>query len=296
MLGKKPVGLHITDLCIYIDENVYRTDLTEAEKDTIFNYLYWIVRSLCSAKGYLKYEQDLDDFATFFAEQLYNRYFNPKQFTDPPALEKIKSVLNYIKPILKGRLINWQQQEKFSEVWEPEHDREKYSAGNFIDSVLFKEELKSRVEHSKRGELERDVLDEIKDIPDLVYKICKQTKFSTDKLILYRLYISCLLTFINHLTFTQEVQSILDEKKATNKLTQNYLNKVKEKELDDTKIILWHLKDEMQDVVRVLVHKIKIDFLEEIAYIQKTYEVPDYATGSFLTVVDGKGRLMHENN
>ena len=296
MLGKKPTHLHITDLCIYVDENIYREDLTEEERDRLFSYLYWIIRSICSAKGYLLYEKALDSFATFFAEQLWSRYTNPRQFTNPPTLEKIKSVLNYIRPIIKGRIINWQQQDSFSEVWEPEQDRDKYSAGNFIDSILFKEELKSYVECSKRKELERDVIDEIKDLPNLVYKVCKQTKFAVDKLTLHRLYISCLLSFINHLTFFKETEDIIDEKIANEKLNRSFIDRAKSKEIDENEIIVWHLKDEMKEVIRVLVHRIKLDFLQEIAYIQKTYEVPDYATGSFLTVVDGKGRLMYENN
>ena len=88
-----------TDMCIYIDKNVYRDDLTEDETNTIFEYLFHIAKMLAYKAKYFNKAEYYDDFALYFASSVYFRLTNKKQFeiepeTNEPKLTQVKSVLN----------------------------------------------------------------------------------------------------------------------------------------------------------------------------------------------------------
>ena len=104
MLFKRPKDLQIVDMCKIVDKLIQQDEWTEKEKDDIVRYLYFIVYSISKKKKYFYNTNDCDDFSIYFAEQLYYRFTNREK-----GLDKVKSCLNYIKPILYGRILNWQQ-------------------------------------------------------------------------------------------------------------------------------------------------------------------------------------------
>lgn len=54
--------------------------------------------------------QYYDDFAAYLATQLYFRITNPKQFDENSKVQKIKSVLNYIKATIYPMKVNFEQE------------------------------------------------------------------------------------------------------------------------------------------------------------------------------------------
>lgn len=106
MTYKKPADVTYTDMCIYVDENVYRDDLTEIEQEQIYIYIYHICYMLACKGKYFKTFEDYDNFALYTAAKLYARLIDARQFEDPPKLNKIKSILNYAKNTLYGMKVD----------------------------------------------------------------------------------------------------------------------------------------------------------------------------------------------
>lgn len=109
-------------MCIYIDNNVYREDLTDAENTLIFEYLAQIVNMLAHKYKYFNKNAYYEDFALYMATELYLRLKNPKQFkfdkNGKPQLPRIKSILNYAKKTLYPRKVDFEQKH-YSQVLSP---------------------------------------------------------------------------------------------------------------------------------------------------------------------------------
>lgn len=94
---------------------------------------------------------------------------------------------------------------------------------------------------------------------------------------------SCLLSFINNITLNNKAKQLLCDRKKKKTDTDYFSVKLYQKEIDD-KIILWHLDESYYDFVKVLLNRIKIEFIREIVYIQDSYKIPDYITGSIFCI------------
>lgn len=86
----KPKGMKYTDLCIYIDNNIYKPN---CDINLIFQYMYIIAYMLASKAKYFTNLDDYDEFAYYLALAAY------KRMTDKDKVP-IKSVLNYMKSIM----------------------------------------------------------------------------------------------------------------------------------------------------------------------------------------------------
>lgn len=92
--------------------------------------------------------QYYDDFAAYLATQLYFRITNPKQFDENSKMQKIKSILNYMKSIIYARKVMFEQ-EHYSQVVTPstEEDDVEYDVHySFSDMLSESVDELSRVE------------------------------------------------------------------------------------------------------------------------------------------------------
>ena len=46
MLYRKPENLKFVDMCIWIDNNAYRQDLSEQEQEQLYEYIYHVTKML----------------------------------------------------------------------------------------------------------------------------------------------------------------------------------------------------------------------------------------------------------
>lgn len=102
--------LKITDMCKYIDANIYKETFDE---ELIFKYLTTIIKSLALHKGFFKNIQDYEPYSLMTATRLYLRLTDKRQFLpndNPNKLDKVKSVLNMIKSLLYPCKIDFQKQ------------------------------------------------------------------------------------------------------------------------------------------------------------------------------------------
>ena len=284
MLFKRPKDLRIVDMCQIVDRLIQQDEWTEKEKDDIVRYLYFIIYSISKKKNYFHNVNDCDDFSIYFAEQLYYR------FTDRvKGLDKVVSCLNYIKPILYGRILNWQQNDKFIELLEDCNSTEKYNLGRYIDPIAYKEQIKDEIDLNDRFELEKSIFSEINNLPKVVNRVCNLTQFKNDKSISNNLYISCMLSLINALTLNIKLEETIQVKKENNTLRDSYLIENRLKNINNS-IILWHLDDTYKDTVKVLINRVKVMFSEAIHNIGKKWEVTPEILDAMISMSGGEFR------
>lgn len=284
MLFKRPKDLRIVDMCQIVDKLIQQDEWTEKEKDDIVRYLYFIIYSISKKKNYFHNVNDCDDFSIYFAEQLYYRFTSRDR-----GLDKIVSCLNYIKPILYGRILNWQQNDKFIELLEDCNSTEKYNLGHYIDPIAYKEQIKDEIDYNGRDVLIKSIKSEIESLPKLVKKVCSLTQFKNDKVITNNLHISVLLSLLNGITLVSKLEENIKQKRENNTLRDNYLIENRLKNINDS-IILWHLDDTYKDIVKVLINRVKVMFSESLHNIGRNWEVTPEILDAMISIGGGEFR------
>ena len=104
--------------------------------------------------------------------------------------EKIKSVLNYTKATLYPMKVDYQR-ENFAQVFNYNNE-DKYE--DFINNT------KATIQTDYSADLYETLLDTIKLLPKVIRDIINETPYRNEVLISERLYMSCLLSFINSMT------------------------------------------------------------------------------------------------
>lgn len=244
MLWKKPNDLKYTDLCIYIDENVPKIvnpgEFPEIE-NTVYNYLWLLVKALAIKKCMFTEFQDYDGYAFYSANRLFfalrKNQLNQGKTIKGKLIRPIKSCLNYTKALLYPMKIEYQR-ESFREIIEEEFVSKKF------DAFAYKEQLKGQARmHSNVDRQFRSYLvDAITQHSSLLDDILSKSPFNESTPEYKNLKISVLLTSL-HILRTK-------------------------KKLDPTAptIILWHLPKSMSSYTRVLLKEfftaIKLEIMD----------------------------------
>ena len=148
MLFKKPNNMKFTELCMFIDENVPKIvnpgENPELE-NTIYNYLWLLVKALAIKKCMFKNFDDYDMYAYYSANRLFlalrKNQINQGKTIKGKLIRPIKSCLNYTKALLYPMKIEYQR-ETFKEIIEEEFVSTKF------DAIAYKEKLKSQARES----------------------------------------------------------------------------------------------------------------------------------------------------
>ena len=243
MLFKKPSHLKYTDLCMFIDENVPKITNPGENPDlenTIYNYLWLLVKALAIKKCMFKNFQDYDMYAFYSATRLFTalrkNQLNRGKVIKGKLIRPIKSCLNYTKALLYPMKIEYQR-ESFREVIEEEFVSTKF------DALAYKEQLKNQarggaeVTHVFREYLQDTVLQSSKLLEDLLQK----SPFNSSTPEYKNLKISILLT---------SIQILKNKKKLHTSSTQS--------------IILWHLPKSMANYAKILLKEFFMVLKREI--------------------------------
>ena len=222
MLFSKP-NIKYTDMCIYVDDIVNKDEPTEQELNKCFEYIYHIGFMLAHKHKYFNKSYYYEEFAIFLAtEVMYRLFFNPKlnevDENGEPYLTRIKSVLNYMKAVIYGRKVEFEQQNYSQQL--SKHSEE----SNF--SYAYNEDLYKSLK-------ETDVTLYLNSLSTTVKHLVYTNNFyKNDKLLMKNIYISCLLTVLNGLTFTKQSKN------------------------REEALILYHLDDEFRDYIKILANKV----------------------------------------
>ena len=253
MLFKKPNDMKYTDMCVFIDQNVPKIinpgENPELE-NTIYNYLWLLVKALAIKKCMFKNFQDYDMYSYYAANRLFlalrKNQLNQGKTIKGKLIRPIKSCLNYTKALLYPMKIEYQR-ESFKEIIEEEFVSTKF------DALAFKERLKDNARASTGvnhhfGEYVRDALKKSNYILD---KVLQKSPFNSSTPEYQNLKISILLTSIQ----------VLKTKKKLVASPQS--------------IILWHLPKSMSNYTRVLLKEFFMALKLEIIDCYKEADLSD---------------------
>lgn len=244
MLWKKPANMKYTDMCIFIDKNVPNI-VTPGEnpelENTIYNYLWLLVKALAIKKYMFTDFQDYDGYAFYAANRLFfalrKNQVNQGKVIKGKLIRPVKSCLNYTKALLYPMKIEYQR-ETFREVIEEEFVSKKF------DAFAYKEHLKeeARVSVGVNRQFENYLKDTIFQCSCNIDNILLKSPFGPDTPEYQNLKISILLTSLYTL-------------KSKKKLNYNPQG-----------TILWHLPKSMSNYVKVLLQEffttLKLDIID----------------------------------
>lgn len=257
MTFTKPVDLSYTDMCIYIDENIYKDDYDE---NLVYQYLYHIMYMLAKQSSLFTKHQYYDGFALFAATRIYLRFTNRKQFElkpdGTPKMDKIRSVLNYAKNVLYPLKVDYQQSEYCQNITNKSEDNFTYDYSNAV---------KNAVNGLYLVEFEVTMNDICKTCENFL-NITPYKKGSAEWL---NVYISVMLTFLNWVTLRNKSVRRIKHLESTVRLKDSHINRSFEQE-KECEPILFHLDSAMADYITVLTRHLKHIVAKDLSSILQT--------------------------
>ena len=253
MLWKKPANMKYTDMCIFIDENVPKIvnpgENPELE-NTIYNYLWLLVKALAIKKCMFTDFQDYDMYAFYAANRLFfalrKNQLNQGKTIKGKLIRPIKSCLNYTKALLYPMKIEYQR-ESFKEVIEEEFVSKKF------DAFAYKEQLKSEARDSAgvTDQFKGYLKETFKQNSLILDQVLQKSPFGVNTPEYHKLKISILLTSLQ----------ILKNKKKLDASPQS--------------IILWHLPKNMANYTKVLLKEYFMALKLEVMDCYKSSDLSD---------------------
>lgn len=268
MTFKKPDDITYTDMCIFIDNNVYTEHFDESK---VYEYLYHIIYMLAKRSKLFERHCYYDDFAVYAAGKIYFRLTNPKQnqLDDDGnvRMEKVKSVLNYIKSTLYPMKVNFEQMEY----------------GQTISREVIPEEVNYNFQSLLNKNINSLHLSEFKFLLSDVEKTCKKflecipyPKNSPDWI---NIYVSVMLTFLASITLTEKSKNRLLNLSNRNHLNTQHVFDAYEKE-SQKGAVLFHLPESMSNYITVLARQLKNIISKDLSYILHTKITSDSLVSS----------------
>lgn len=243
MTYKKPNNVSYTDMCIYIDDNIYTDNYSE---ELVFEYLYHIILMLAlKAKLFTKHCY-YDGFAIFAASKVFFRLTNKKQseLTDSgePVMKRVKSVLNYIKSTLYYLKVDYEQKEYAQSLVAEECD----TSYNYDNVVRNSARDLSLVEFEMT----------MHDIAKTCKAFLKTIPYRQSSSEWLNIYTSVLLTFMNSITLRNKNLRRIEHLSSTQRLKDTHLQDMFLLEKYD-KPVLFHLDASMSDYIVVLTRQLR---------------------------------------
>jgi hypothetical protein len=257
MLFTKPTGMKYTDICMEFDKEFYEKDRDDTK---LYRDMYLIYYMLACKKNYFPKYETYDDYAQFAATTVYMRFIKKQKNG-----ERIKSLLNYAKASaypLKVMYQNWD----FNEVFDGTH--------NDLDPQLLTNNIKDSIQSSYLDGLSDDVVDVLDKIPSTINDVIMNTPYKNDKLMVHRLYMSCLLTILNGVTLNNADIARIRKKKPEEQTNDEPIINALNKERENS-CIVWGLDQSMSDYVTVLSNKVRAELSATIDNAKDDYILPD---------------------
>lgn len=255
------------DMCIYIDEHIYEQDF---DQDKIYGYLQWLFYILSVKKKYFKTADDYENYAIYGATQTYLRLTDKRQFLpedDPKYMKRIKSVLNFIKRIMYPLKVNYQKS-TFNEVIKFDEDVE-YD-GNTIYTAL-DGSISEQIYNNNAGFLQVDIESYIKTLKRMIMSTVKNTPYSNDPVMLHRLYMSCLISFLRSVTLSNRNKERLIENNHYKNVSQSYFDSIYAEEIKESPIC-YRLEDNYLPYIAALTQKVRKEAAKDIKSLINDYE------------------------
>lgn len=176
-------------------------------EDQMIQYLYFIVDSLAKKQNLLPRFEDYDEFALYSAGVLFLNFRGKIQQAGEIVRGKevipVKSCLNFIKTILYPYKVAFQQA-NYDSVINP------YKLEN---PDKLQENMREEVRQQYHLNLQQELEEILEELPQKTYKmLVTSTPYRNDPLMIRRIYMSLLLSFINNITLPNKLRNKVDTK------------------------------------------------------------------------------------
>lgn len=243
-------------MAMYIDENIYKPDHNQ---EIIYKYLYFLAIMLSHKGNLFNIEEEYEQFAIYYASQLYLRLTNKKQFeyTDngEPKLKRIKSILNYMKSTINQRAAEFDKYE---------YDNNSSQLSDDVTSEYsFRQLVSESTDSLSRVEFESCLGDIITGLRAYL----KHIPYKRNSVLYTNIYLSCLLSFLNSI--------VLDNKSlrkfcSAPSMSPEQLEMLYKKQNKDF-VILFHLPTEMKGYIQTLTNGMKHFIAEDLSWQGRDY-------------------------
>lgn len=258
MTFTKPKDITYTDMCIYIDNNIYTDNY---DVNTVYEYLYHIIFMLAKQSQLFNKHKYYDSFAIFGASRVYFRLTNKKQFELKPdgtvKMDKIKSVLNYIKNILYPLKVDFEQEE-YAQTIVTTDDAE-------INQYTYNQILSQAVDKLAFCDFGMTLND--------ISRTCKHflstIPYSKDSGVWYNIYVSVLLTFLSYVTLSNKHQRRIEHLESTARLKDKHIEDFYTIARDSDPV-LFHLPKSMGPYITVLARQLQTIVAKDLSDILHT--------------------------
>jgi hypothetical protein len=240
-------------MCVFIDQNVPKIvnsgEFPELE-NTIYNYLWLLVKALAIKKCMFKNFEDYDMYSFYAANRLFlalrKNQLNQGKTIKGKLIRPIKSCLNYTKALMYPMKIEYQR-ETFREIIEEEFVSTKF------DALAYKEQLKNQARSSAEitHNFKNYVQTAVRQSGQILENILQKSPFNSATPEYHNLKISILLTSIQ----------ILKNKKKLSASPQS--------------VVLWHLPKSMTNYTKVLLKEFFTELKIEIMDCYKEADLND---------------------
>lgn len=256
MLYRKPNNLKYTTMAMYIDENIYKP---HHDEETIYKYLYFLAVMLSHKENLFNFEDEYEEFAIYYASQLYLRLTNKKQFEyndeGEPKLKRIKSILNYMKSTIRQRATEFDKYEYACSPKQPTDD--------VIANYSFRQLVSESTDRLNRVEFQSCLGDIITGIKSYLSHI----PYSENSVIYYNIYLSCLLSFLNTVVLDNKS---LRRLRNSSSISPDQLEALYKKQNKDF-VILFHLPEEMRGYIQTLTNGVKHYLAQDLSWHGRDY-------------------------
>lgn len=235
----KPKHVRYVDMAIWIDNNAYKENCDHTK---LYDYLYHISKMLAYKRGLCKTSQEYEDFAIYAASRYFFRLTNSRQFDEIEPLEKIKSILNYIKRTLYPTKIEYDREYTNQVIDDREVD---------YDSVLHNI-MQTSISELRVSEFKYY----LQDIKKTIRAYLSHIPYRVGTAEWENIYLSCLLSLLSSITLSRDSMARVKHFAKNAKLNAELVDKIYKKERENS-TILYHLPDSMHDYITVLVNSIR---------------------------------------
>lgn len=253
MIFEKDPKVRYVDMAIYIDHHVYSGEFDE---ELVYQYLYFLIYMLAKKKRYFSSEKSYDDFSIWLATKMYIRLTDPRQFEEDEKLEKITSVLNYIKGILYAKKVEFNQESNFQSTLGKFNS--KYIK-DFDDDALI-DYYRPTVEARNKEIIQQSLIGIFETIPKMFELELRKSPYKNNKSVLNYLYLSCMLTFMDTITIPNRQLEKIEHAmiKHPSVDISKYINNSK------TNIILYNVPEYLKDYVKLIYTRVKNRVVDDI--------------------------------
>lgn len=256
MLYSKEANKKYTDMAQEFDREFYTPN---RDDNKLFKDMYLIFYMLACKGNFFKKFEDFDGYAQYAATKIYIRYLKKEK-----KGVKLKSVLNYCKSCKKHLKVDYQN-ETFEQVTKKD-DSDVLTYGH-----VYRDNLSTSY---GRANMLEDMNEVLNSFPAIASEVINESPYKNDKKLCKHIYQSCLLTFLSSITLTNNVIDKLITKQEAKVISDNFIIKQYQKNLDES-LILWNLPQDYSDIVILLVNKIKSKMSEEINGVISANSIPD---------------------